>query len=112
MGEQHTAVAVDEVAQRRPRYLADIAAGLDRFFEPRRKDCPWCGSDRLVVRLRTTDLLQHKPGRFVLERCGDCDHIFQNPRLNGEGLEFYYRDVYDGLGEEKLAQMFEGTVQE
>lgn len=110
MGEQHATVAVDEVARRRPRYLADIAAGTDRFFEPRRNDCPWCGSDRIVVRVRTTDLLQHKPGRFVLERCVTCDHTFQNPRLNDAGLEFYYRDMYDGLGGEKMAQMFEATV--
>jgi hypothetical protein len=26
-------------------------------------------------------------------------HIFQNPRLNADGLGFYYRDTYDGLGE-------------
>lgn len=110
MGEQPATGVADEVARRRPGYLADIAAGIDRFFEPRRADCPWCGSGELVVRLRTTDLLQHKPGRFVLERCVDCDHIFQNPRLNGDGLEFYYRDVYDGLGEEKMGQMFEATV--
>ncbi|MFI2436340.1 class I SAM-dependent methyltransferase [Streptomyces sp. NPDC018693] len=90
----------------RPAYQADIAAGVERFFEPRRTDCPWCGSDRLTTRLRTTDLLQHKPGRFVLDRCGACGHVFQNPRLNAAGLEFYYRDFYDGLGEQKLGNTF------
>ena len=109
MGDQHSPDVTDPVAARRPGYLAEIAAGIDRFFEPRRADCPWCGSNRLVVRLRTTDLLQHKPGRFVLDRCQDCAHIFQNPRLNAAGLEFYYRDVYDGLGEDKMGSMFEAS---
>ena len=27
-----------------PAYQADLAKGLDRFFEPRRTTCPWCGS--------------------------------------------------------------------
>ena len=43
------------------------------------------------------DLIQHKPGEFHLEQCGTCNHIFQNPRLSLEGLDFYYRDFYDGL---------------
>ncbi|MCJ1676414.1 class I SAM-dependent methyltransferase [Streptomyces sp. APSN-46.1] len=79
-------------------YRADLAAGTDRFLEPRRPDCPWCGSRRLTVRVRVPDLLQAKPGRFTLERCGNCGHVFQNPRLTLEGLEFYYRDFYDGRG--------------
>ncbi|MEV7521386.1 class I SAM-dependent methyltransferase [Streptomyces sp. NPDC091371] len=79
-------------------YRADLAAGTDRFLEPRRPDCPWCGSHRLAVRVRVPDLLQGKPGRFTLERCEDCGHVFQNPRLTPEGLEFYYRDFYDGRG--------------
>ncbi|QUQ62852.1 class I SAM-dependent methyltransferase [Kutzneria sp. CA-103260] len=99
----------DPVAARRPQYQADIAAGLDRFFEPRRDDCPWCGGTRLTTRLRTVDLLQHKPGRFELSQCADCRHIFQNPRLSLAGLEFYYRDCYDGLGEKQMADMFEGN---
>ena len=100
----------DPVAARRPQYQADIAAGLDRFFEPRRDDCPWCGGTRLSTRLRTVDLLQHKPGRFELSECVDCRHIFQNPRLSLDGLEFYYRDCYDGLGEKQMASMFEGNT--
>ncbi|MFI9270963.1 class I SAM-dependent methyltransferase [Kitasatospora sp. NPDC052896] len=94
------------VAELRPGYQAELAGGTDRFFAPRRTDCPWCGSTRLRVRLRTTDLLQHKPGRFVLDECADCGHVFQNPQLNGTGLEFYYRDFYDGLGEQRLGGTF------
>ncbi|MEZ0089144.1 class I SAM-dependent methyltransferase [Streptacidiphilus sp. EB129] len=94
------------IAALRPVYQDDLANGTDRFFEPRRSDCPWCGSARLRLRLRTGDLLQHKPGRFVLDQCVDCAHIFQNPRLSIPGLEFYYRDFYDGLGEQRLAGVF------
>ncbi|GAB2585203.1 class I SAM-dependent methyltransferase [Streptomyces capparidis] len=96
------------VAAARPRYQADLAGGVERFRQPRRPDCPWCGSTRLRQRLRTTDLLQRKPGRFVLDRCDDCGHVFQNPRLTAEGLEFYYRDFYDGLGEKNLEGVFSG----
>lgn len=79
-------------------YRAELAKGVERFLEPRRADCPWCGSHDLSVHLRGRDLVQCKPGRFTLDRCGDCRHIFQNPRLTPEGAEFYFRDVYDGLG--------------
>ncbi|GAA1254775.1 class I SAM-dependent methyltransferase [Kitasatospora nipponensis] len=95
-----------QVAALRPDYRARLADGTERFFEARRPDCPWCHSPRLRVRLRTRDLLQHKPGRFVLEECRDCGHVFQNPRLTSGGLEFYYRDFYDGLGEQRLGGMF------
>ncbi|MGC0314869.1 class I SAM-dependent methyltransferase [Kitasatospora acidiphila] len=94
------------IAALRPGYQAELADGTDRFFHPRRTDCPWCGATRLRVRLRTTDLLQHKPGRFVLDQCQECAHVFQNPRLNDTGLAFYYRDFYDGLGEQRLAGLF------
>ncbi|MER6129470.1 class I SAM-dependent methyltransferase [Streptomyces sp. NPDC001795] len=100
----------DQVAALRPDYQADLAQGLDRFFEPQRTTCPWCGSARLTTRLHTTDLLQHKPGRFTLDRCQDCRHVFQNPRLSETGLEFYYRDFYDGLGEQQLGRTFGGRT--
>lgn len=87
-------------------YRADLADGTDRFLEPRRPDCPWCGSPRLSVRVEVPDLLQGKPGRFTLEQCGACGHVFQNPRLSPEGLEFYYRDFYDGRGGEGAATVF------
>lgn len=76
-----------------------LADGIDRFFEPRRTDCPLCGHEGLTEVVRTHDRLQGKPGTFVLDRCDACAHIFQNPRLSLEGLDFYYRDFYDGFGE-------------
>ncbi|MGH3156264.1 MAG: class I SAM-dependent methyltransferase, partial [Streptosporangiaceae bacterium] len=79
-------------------YETALAEGTARFFEERRPDCPWCGSGELTVLLRSPDLVMHKPGTFTLERCGGCGHVFQNPRLTIDGLSFYYRDAYDGLG--------------
>ncbi|KOU29548.1 methyltransferase type 12 [Streptomyces sp. WM6372] len=87
-------------------YRAELAFGTDRFLEPRRTSCPWCGSRQLLVRVRVPDLLQAKPGRFTLEQCADCRHVFQNPRLTLDGLEFYYRDFYDGRGGEGAGTVF------
>ncbi|MET8859655.1 class I SAM-dependent methyltransferase [Streptomyces sp. NPDC004579] len=94
------------VSERRAAYAAELARGTARFHEPRRADCPWCGSNRLHTRLRTPDLRQRKPGTFVVDTCGDCAHAFQNPRLTAEGLAFYRREVredaHDGLAERLL----------
>ncbi len=83
-----------------------MADGTDRFLEPRRVDCPACGSTDLVVRVTSPDLMQHKPGRFRFDRCRSCETVFQNPRPTGEGLDFYYRDFYDGLGADLLELLF------
>ncbi|MET8690395.1 class I SAM-dependent methyltransferase [Streptomyces sp. NPDC004732] len=98
-----TTDAAQRVADRRPAYLAELAQGTERFHEPRRTDCPWCGSARLRARLRTTDLVQRKPGSFTLDRCGDCGHSFQNPRLTPDGLAFYRRDAREGTEERRLS---------
>jgi SAM-dependent methyltransferase len=95
-----------DLAQAAAYYRAALADGLGRFFEDRRPDCPWCGSAQLTVLLRSPDLAYRKPGRFTLERCGGCGHIFQNPRLTPEGLGFYYRDAYDGVLAEGAEGMF------
>jgi SAM-dependent methyltransferase len=70
--------------------------------------CVWCGSERIVGRLDTDDLFQHKPGHFHLDVCEDCGHIFQNPRLTTAGLDYYYADFYEGLGEELWEVIFGG----
>jgi SAM-dependent methyltransferase len=90
----------------RPVYDELLAGGTARLFEERRPDCPMCVSADLRVLVRAVDLVQRKPGRFVLERCGGCGHVFQNPRLSIEGLDFYYRDFYDGMGEEQAELLF------
>ncbi|MER5542046.1 class I SAM-dependent methyltransferase [Streptomyces sp. NPDC002589] len=71
-----------------------LTRSLDPFLEPRRENCPWCGSARLRTRVRASDPLRHRPGRFVVDQCRDCAHAFQNPRLTAEGLAFYHRDFY------------------
>jgi SAM-dependent methyltransferase len=93
-----TAAEKQAVEQQKADYRALLADGVDRFFEPRCDTCPLCGGADVVERLRTRDLLQCKPGTFVLDECSSCGHIFQNPRLTPEGLDFYYRDFYDGAG--------------
>ena len=70
------------------------------LFEARRTTCPWCGSPALVDRVEVTDLLQHKPGRFHLDECTACGHVFQNPALSLAGLDHYYDQFYEGEGEE------------
>ncbi|MEU7424045.1 class I SAM-dependent methyltransferase [Streptomyces sp. NPDC040750] len=76
----------------------------DTFQEPRRENCPWCGSARLRTRVRASDPLRHRPGAFVLDRCRDCAHTFQNPRLSAEGLAFFHRDFYERQLEEFTAR--------
>lgn len=97
----------DPIEDKRPEYEELLSGGdLSRFWLPRREDCPVCGSEDLSVHFRTVDLLQHKPGTFTVERCRDCSHLFQNPRLSIEGLNFYYKDFYDGLGEKEMEVIF------
>jgi SAM-dependent methyltransferase len=98
--------AADPIESRRSAYTAELAGGTARFFEPRRTTCPWCGGRALDERLRTPDLVQFKPGEFVLEECRTCGLVFQNPRLTIPGLDFYYRDVYDGLGAPGIQFLF------
>lgn len=100
-----------DMAERRRLYDTALAQGPDRFFEPRRDTCPWCGHDGLCQVLRTSDLYQHKPGTFTLDRCQACGHLFQNPRLSPAGLDFYYQDFYDGLGEAFMEAGF-GTTKD
>ncbi|MFR9797170.1 class I SAM-dependent methyltransferase [Streptomyces sp. MS06] len=66
-----------------------MSAAPRPIHEPRREDCPWCGSARLRVRLRAGDLRHGGPGNFTVDECRDCAHAFQNPRLTPEGLALY-----------------------
>ena len=94
----------------RARYAEALAGGTDRFFDPRRDDCPWCGSADIALMLTCTDVLQQKPGRFRLDRCGACGHVFQNPALSLAGLDFYYGDFYDGVGADELEAVFASSA--
>jgi ubiquinone/menaquinone biosynthesis C-methylase UbiE len=99
-------------AELRPVYEALLANGTDPFFEPPRPDCPLCRGRRLSKVVEVGDHYQRKPGKFVLSRCQSCGHVFQNPRLSLEGLAFYYRDFYDGLGEELTQTVFSSETTE
>jgi SAM-dependent methyltransferase len=90
----------------RAEYAAELAGGVGRFFEPPRTECPWCGDPGLRRVLTSGDHQHHRPGVFTLDRCGSCGHVFQNPRLNSAGLEFYYRDFYDGNGGPEVERGF------
>ncbi len=94
------ATAAAGAAASRPRPPVPVPPPDDVLFEPRRDSCPWCGGAALVDRLDTTDLLQHKPGRFHLDECAGCGHVFQNPALSPAGLDHYYAEFYEGEGEE------------
>src|SRR5262249_18530818 len=45
--EKGSGADVDSVAAKRPDYEKLVAGGLEPFFEPRREQCPLCGSDAL-----------------------------------------------------------------
>jgi SAM-dependent methyltransferase len=81
------------ITARRTACLGEVARGIEQFLGPRRESCPWCGSGRLRTRVRTPDLLRHRPGHFTVDGCRDCGHAFQNPPLSTEGLAFHHRDL-------------------
>ncbi|GAA2584626.1 hypothetical protein GCM10010411_16660 [Actinomadura fulvescens] len=95
-----------DLARLRSEYRASVGAGLGRFVERPRPDCPWCGATVVRKRLVSGDYQQRKPGTFRIDTCGACGHSFQNPRLSEEGLGFYYRDYYDGIGEAEVERGF------
>jgi SAM-dependent methyltransferase len=100
---------VRQVEAKRPDFDALLAAGTAPFFEPARTDCPLCGSVDIHQLVVVGDLLQGKPGSFRLDECRSCRHVFQNPRLSLDGLDFYYRDFYDGLGTRNAEILFAST---
>ncbi len=79
-------------------YLTRLTLPAETFHEPRRDDCPWCGSDRLDTLVRMPDPARRTPGTFVLETCRACAHVFQNPRLTADALALYPRRPYGGHG--------------
>ncbi len=99
--------ADSETPHARAVYERMLECASDRFFGPRVLTCPMCERRGTLKPLFTTlDDYQHKPGKFTLERCDGCGHVLQNPPLTEEGLAFYYRDFYDGLGEELTERVF------
>ncbi|WP_189781623.1 class I SAM-dependent methyltransferase [Streptomyces capitiformicae] len=69
-----------------------LAPGPDPFHEPRRDDCPWCGSRRLRTRVRAPEGERRTPSTYAaVDECRDCSHVFQNPRPTPEGLLLWHR---------------------
>ncbi|MCO4769111.1 MAG: class I SAM-dependent methyltransferase [Deltaproteobacteria bacterium] len=101
----------EDAAPLRSWYADAVRNGTDHFFEPARTSCPMCDAATLKQHLEVGDLWQGKPGTFRLDACDGCGHIFQNPRLSIEGLNFYYRDFYDGLGEDGIELLFDSEGQ-
>lgn len=99
----------DKIDALRPKYREALSQGTTRFFHPKAQTCPMCEGSALIDMLTLPDLYQGKPGLFTLSRCTGCDHRFQNPQLNVEGLNFYYRDFYDGMGEDTMDLIFGAT---
>jgi SAM-dependent methyltransferase len=98
--------SIAAAAAKRPVYDELLAGDRARFYEPRRTTCPLCDSTELAKHMTNPDLFQHKPGHFTIDRCRSCRHLFQNPRLSLAGLDFYYKDFYDGLGESGMEFIF------
>ncbi|MFD0692138.1 class I SAM-dependent methyltransferase [Actinomadura fibrosa] len=90
----------------RREYAAETERGVARFFDRPTGTCPCCGGTDLRRFLSSGDHQHHRPGVFHLHRCRACGHVFQNPRLNAEGLGFYYRDYYDGSGAAEVERAF------
>jgi len=109
MGSRQIPQAQDKAD--RDTYAALVADGLAPFFEPEAVACPLCGSEDLNDHLSVPDFYQGKPGRFRLRRCGDCRHIFQDPRLSARGLAYYYRDAYDGRNASGMDVLFGSYTQ-
>lgn len=105
-----SSTAEDCVTMEFESYRQVIEAGLHRLFEQCAACCPMCGGKDLVREQTLRDVVLLKPGYFHMSRCRACGHIFQNPRLNALGLEFYYRDFYTGTGEEAVRGYLASTT--
>ncbi|MDP6929807.1 MAG: class I SAM-dependent methyltransferase [Planctomycetota bacterium] len=101
-----TPANLELVEELRPKYVELLGDGPHTLLEPRRETCPICDAPDLKKWLTSKDVFQNKPGRFRLDRCLSCGHIFQNPRLTIKGLDYYYGDFYEGLGETMIGVIF------
>ena len=86
------------VEKRRAEYATILAEPHPEWVGERVESCPMCDGGKLERHLESRDRYHTKPGGFRLDRCADCGHLFQNPRLTPEGLAFYYADFYEGVG--------------
>lgn len=85
----------------------------DRFqFE--RVKCYSCGSEDCSEFLIGEDDLTGKEGLFLYVKCTACDLVYQNPRLNIEGIKEFYDSEYIAHRKKKnwgiLTPLFEWTM--
>ena len=56
--------------------------------------CPLCGSQDSKLLVTTEDLLCGIPGRFTIDQCAKCRHVFMNPRPTLDSMSDCYPDQY------------------
>jgi len=56
--------------------------------------CPLCGSQDSKLLVATEDLLCGIPGRFTIDQCAKCRHVFMNPRPTLDSMSDCYPDQY------------------
>lgn len=86
----------------RATYQQLLAEGPRALVDGPRTTCPLCGGGSLKNILRAREMFQRKPGIHTLTRCRGCAFVFQNPQLSERGLEYYYKDFYDGRGADTM----------
>ena len=80
---------------------------VERLFEPRRDTCYWCGVGRALVRPARRDRPAPAQARRVPPgRVRRLRPRVPEPGAPVEGLDYYYADAYDGLGEELAETSF------
>ena len=99
--------AADEVEAKREEYDKLLADGLDRFYEERRPDCPRLLVDRPPRAPGAGRPHPVQAGRVhaggVRPRAATSS---RTPGSRLEGLDFYYKDFYDGLAEDAAEGIF------
>jgi 2-polyprenyl-3-methyl-5-hydroxy-6-metoxy-1,4-benzoquinol methylase len=56
----------------------------------RLEKCPYCSSENIVFLFGAPERLTNLPGKFSIYKCGNCDLVFQNPRVREEYISLYY----------------------
>ncbi len=56
--------------------------------------CDLCGADDYIVLFEGQDRLHHKPGRFPIVKCKNCQLVYLNPRPDIISLPHYYPEDY------------------
>ncbi|MGW1254142.1 class I SAM-dependent methyltransferase [Streptomyces sp. NPDC002513] len=81
-------------AARRAERPGEPAPDTARPQEPRREDCPWCGSTWLRTRRGAPDPV--RTSALCVDECRDCAHVFRNPRPTAEDHARHPHDAPDG----------------